>query len=197
MFPVKSFTVEFDSNFENPSKIFYPSGIEELKFIYNESKQTPTEPIVFPKTVKVLEFYGNYPLSLLVFPEDLQKLSLGNQFNQDIRNANFPQGLTHLTLGWDFNQDVRNANLPQSLTHLTFLHNFNQDIRNANFPQGLTHLSLGYSFNLPIEGANLPQGLIHLSFGCKFNQKLDDLPSSVKNVKLPKHFQSRYTILKT
>jgi len=58
----------------------------------------------------------------------LKRLTLGDTFDQDIKNANFPQ-LTHLILGEDFDQDISNANFPESLTHLIikgwFSHNLN------------------------------------------------------------------------
>jgi len=133
-------------------------------FVYTKIEENPTKTIVFPDTIRTLKLYTNYPLSLIVLPKNLESLTLGGFFDQDIRNANFPKSLTHLTLGDSFNQDIKDANFPQ-LTWLKFGWNFNKDIRYASLPESLTHLTLGESFNQNIVDANFPQSLTNIVIG--------------------------------
>ena len=114
----------------------------------------------------VFDDWSNEPLSNVVFLTGIQKVRLGFNFNQEMRNL-LPNSITHLTFGDYFNQDVNN--LPNSLIYLSFSWDFNQDI--SKLPKSITYLKFSTSDNSKFNH-NLNPYLYHLtSFDIKNSHK--------------------------
>ena len=75
-------------------------------------------------------FVGVYSPICWTLPSNLQSLSFGNSFNQNIEELELPRGLRHLTFGDEFNQCMDKIKLPDSLESLTCGQNFNNGIHN-------------------------------------------------------------------
>ncbi len=81
-------------------------------------------------------------------------------------------------MGWDFNHSIQ---LNQKLKHLTMSFSFNQPIRLTNEIKYLCLSLISYPHNL-ID--NLPNGVKELEFGVTFNSPMNNLPTSIKIIKL-------------
>jgi len=67
----------------------------------------------------------------------LQRLALGDGFNQSITNVLWPASLQQLSFGWKFNQPVAGVAWPASLQHLSFGWEFNHPIAKVVWPASL------------------------------------------------------------
>lgn len=115
-----------------------------------------------------------------------------SKFNQSIDNL--PNSLEILTLPDDYNLPINN--LPYSLKILTLGNNFNNSL--DYLPNSITHLMIGRGclkyfnasckFNQPIN--DLPNSLIELTFSDEsiFQKKLDNLPNSLKKIRLSGYY---------
>ena len=151
---------------------------------------------------------------------NLQSLVFGPLFNNDAQFMCFPENLQHLTFGKDFNRSLmhvtrllnkkslevqlrfvkKNPNLwlqielwdkpcrakkqkkktsskvnfPANLKTLTFGDRFNQILRGIRFPHTLQTLTLGFAYNQSLQYNDmvLPDGLQELIFGYNYNQSL-------------------------
>jgi len=148
--------------------------------------------IDLPQNLTHLTF-GNDFNQKVDLPHNLTHLTFGNNFNQKV---NLETNLTHLTFGLYFNQKV---DLPPNLTHLIFGNWFNQKV---DLPQNLTHLTLDWNFNQKVDLPwnlkylylyckkttsiidYLPDSLEELKLGYYFNDSLDNLPISLKTLKI-------------
>jgi len=113
-------------------------------------------------------------------------LAFGEKFNQKV---DLPLNLAHLTFGENFNQEV---DLPPNLTHLKLYCNQKVDLpQNLKYlyckettmvnylPDSLDELKLGYYFNSPLD--NLPISLKTLKISDKYDKnKLKNLPKNTK-----------------
>lgn len=142
--------------------------------------------------------FGHSFNQTLILPKNVTHLTFGNKFNQKI---NLPNNLTHLTFGYEFNQKV---NLPEKLTYLIFGFNFNQKVNLPNniiklkinnnkididyLSNNLEELELGKCFNLQID--NLPNSIKILKiFNDNYNKNLNCLPNSIEILQLPKNYK--------
>jgi len=120
---------------------------------------------------------GNSFLNLIY----LRELSLGYDFNQPLDNClSNLINLQKLTLSNEFNQSLDNAlsNL-HNLQKLTLGYDFNQHI---NIPEWITNLVVNCNSHSIID--YLPSNIVELEFGSYFNLELNDLPSSIKKIKI-------------
>lgn len=124
---------------------------------------------------KLREDYWDSVLQLKpnLFPESLETLTFGDQFNQPINEVTFPPNLKKLTFGYNFNQEIDGATFPEGLTELNFGGNFNQPIQVGAFPPSLKRLTFGHEFNQKLESALL-MGLEHLQVSEQFDQPFGD-----------------------
>ena len=99
----------------------------------------------------------------VILPKDLQQLTFGPWFNQNLDNVALPSGLQQLTFGVHFNQSLDNVTLPNSLQQLTFDIEFNQSLDNATLPNSLQQLTFGYSFDQSLENVT-PGSFINISW---------------------------------
>ncbi len=131
----------------------------------------------------------NHPIEL---NQNLTHLTMGDNFDQTIE---LNQNLTHLTMGHNFNQPIQ---LNQNLTHLIMGSMYNRQI---HLNENLTHLTMGHNFNQPIQLTdkikylclnsnphnlidNLLNGIEELELGDVFNSQMNNLPTSIKILKL-------------
>lgn len=125
-------------------------------------------------------FYFNEPIDNIVFPDNIETLYFGDEFNQRIDNL--PKNLIHLTVGKRFNQPL--DNLPSKLETLFLREDFNQPL--DFLPQSLRELHIGANFNHPLD--NLPKknlrDLFFMDEECIFNHRLDNLPESIQNIQV-------------
>lgn len=121
-----------------------------------------------------LELLDNNNIKKIIFDKDCD-------FNNIIESKFLPNNLTHLYLNSKFNSEIE---LIPSLTHLYFGSMFNKEINLLKI-NCLTHLSLGFSFN---KNLILPNTLLYLELGCNNQYIIDNIPNSVKTLKLINHF---------
>ena len=116
-----------------------------------------------------------------IFPNSLEILEFGSNFNKTIEKVKFPNSLAHIICGHSFNQPLDNIIFPESLKSITFGTDFNQSLNNFKFPINLESLKFSLNFNQPI--TNLPSSVKYLEFD-KINASLVNLPSSIKQIKI-------------
>ncbi|CAK9026545.1 unnamed protein product [Durusdinium trenchii] len=133
------------------------------------------------------------------FPESLEVLTFGRDFNQPLGitlSTRTPR-LRTLMLGRDFDQSLQGSFLPNSLERLTFGARFDQSLISrvsgmlrGVLPKGLLHLTLGLRFNQSLEHVSWPCQLQTLSFGDLFNQRLpaSSLPPTLQRLRFGAHF---------
>lgn len=121
-----------------------------------------------------LEVLDNDNIKKIIFDKDCD-------FNNVIESKFLPNNLTHLYLNSKFNSKIE---LIPSLTHLYFGSMFNKEINLLKI-NCLTHLSLGVSFN---KNLILPNTLLYLELGCNNQYIIDNIPNSVKTLKLINYF---------
>jgi len=127
--------------------------------------------IELPQNLTHLTF-GEWFNQEVDLPPNLTHLTFGRYFNQKV---DLPPNLTHLTFGRYFNQKV---NLSSNLTHLTFGYHFNQKV---NLPINLIHLTFGMDFNQKVD---IPLNLKYLCLYCLKLSMIDYLPDSLEELKL-------------
>ena len=164
--------------------------------------------------LRVLTFGNNFNKSLdnsLLDLVNLEELTFSKYFNQPLGDSlSNLVNLRVLTFGEHFNQPVDDSlsNLV-NLRKLTFGHWFNQPLTDllSNLVY-LDELSLGYDFNQPImipDGIKkltlncdsqsiidyLPSNIEELVLGDCFNLELNDLPNSIKKIKIINEFYNK------
>ena len=111
-------------------------------------------------------------------PSGLQKLSLGDFFDQSLERVKLPATLQSLSFGSDFNRSLRGVHLPRSLKSLNFGIHFNQAIEDVELPNSLEELSFGWDFKQNLALVKWPSSLRRLSFAQASNlEQLRSLPS--------------------
>ncbi|KYR00869.1 hypothetical protein DLAC_02927 [Tieghemostelium lacteum] len=151
-----------------------PSSLIELTIMYNFDGYSGFEwPKVIPKNTLVsLEFREfNSKLNVGDLQEPLERLSLGNAYQQDTPVDLFPQTLKYLHLGINFNGRI--GSLPRGLVSLEL----------GNNGTGVRPL---YPYDLLGTGL-VPDSTKTLTLG-SFDQEIhsSQLPSSLKSLKLPR-----------
>ncbi|CAM9122568.1 unnamed protein product [Ascophyllum nodosum] len=120
------------------------------------------------RRISRLNFRMNFPLTEVVWPDDLHELKFGWAFNQPLESA-LPSSLLSLDLGGSFNHHVEEVIWPSQLVKLRFGDRFNRPIELAAWPSTLRSLTFGLSFNQPIEMVKWPTALEYLALGDAFN----------------------------
>jgi hypothetical protein len=115
----------------------------------------------------------NKELSKRTLPEKLEKLVVGDAFDQNIDNL--PENIEYLFLGFAFNNEIKK--LPKNLKRIRFGWYFNQSV--DNFPPNLESVIFTGLFNQHVD--KLPQ-IKYIQFGECFNKSIDNLPDSVEEI---------------
>jgi len=129
-----------------------------------------------------LNYHFNQPLGdSLSTLSNLRELTFGDVFNKPLSNSLLGLvNLRKLTFSRCFNQPLGDSLLDLiKLRELTFGKRFNQPI---NIPGWITKLVLNCNLQSIID--YLPSGIIELEFGHSFNLELNNLPSSIKKIKI-------------
>lgn len=164
--------------------------IESL--VLNKEFNHPVNGLLCSSSIKSLSFANggrrlcllrsDFNQPLVDLPCNLSTLVLGSSFNCPIQGL--PTSLKTLKIGNAFVHQL--DHLPPNLEHLSIGSSFNSSIN--ILPGTLTYLSLGLRFNQYIN--KLPVLLENLLF-CKsgdFDKPIDELPPSLKVLKLHFHF---------
>ena len=141
--------------------------------------------------LRSLRFTDGFNKSLeQILPQKLERLSLGNDFNQILDQTELPNDLESLSFGDEFNQNLDAVNLPGTLEELSFGRRFDQSLVDVRLPDGLKSLTFGSYYNQSLENVHLPLSLKHLTFGDRFNQSLEyvSLPSNLQTLHFGMHF---------
>ena len=141
--------------------------------------------------LRSLTFTDGFDKSLeAILPRKLEKLIIGNDFNQSLDQTELPNNLESLSLGDEFNQRLDAVNLPGTLEELSFGRRFDQSLVDVRLPENLKSLTFGSYYNQSLENVHLPLSLEHLTFGDRFNQSLDyvSLPSNLQSLHFGMHF---------
>ena len=112
---------------------------------------------------------------------NLQKLTFGNYFNWSLNDSltNLVD-LEELTFGFHFNHSLNDSlSKLTNLKKLSLGYRFNQPI---DIPHGIKKLFLDCNSHLIID--YLPSNVVELEFGGSFNLELNDLPNSIKKIKI-------------
>ena len=161
--------------------ITLPKNVHTLYFC----KKAHFNGLKFTDSIKKIIFCNdsNDPniLDNATFPNSLETLEFGGDFNRTIEKVKFPNSLAHIIFGDSFNQSLDNIIFPESLKSITYGSDFNQSLNNFKFPINLETLKFSFSFNQPL--TNLPNSIKYLEFD-KINAPLINLPSSIKQIKI-------------
>ena len=112
---------------------------------------------------------------------NLRVLTFGSEFNQSLGNSlDKLINLQQLTFSWCFNQPLANSlDKLINLQQLTLGHEFKQKLE---IPFNIRILNLNCNNQYIID--NLPNSIEELELGIYFNLKLDDLPSSMRIIRI-------------
>jgi hypothetical protein len=160
------------SNYDNLDATLKTSNEPDDIYITNLFESKFNQPIQLNKQLTHVVFgcYFNQPIEL---NENLIKLTLGHCFNQPIQ---LNKQLTHLIVHDEFNKQII---MNDKLTHLTLGCEFNQKI---NLPETLIYLDIQTN---PFDLIDfLPNKLEELILNTEFNSELNNLPNSIKIIKL-------------
>lgn len=121
--------------------------------------------------------------------EHLTYLELYPEFNDTLDYIRFPVNLTTLKFGSFFDQPIDTLVLCKNLRLLIFGMKFNQSIAPLYHLEELERLELSECFNQPIN--NLPKSLRVLKLGQNFDQSFERLAPPLKRVYVNKVSQSK------
>ena len=172
-----------DCDFE-PCSLQLPSTLEQLTCpgpVWNMSQL---------QNLRSLTLDANHSLKDFTWPRQLEMLTLGPKYNQDLRGAALPESLMCLFIGDGFNQTLDGIRFPARLKELSVGRRFNQTLDRVELPDGLEVLHLGYDFDQDLSRAMLPRFLKALWLGGRFNRSLDqvDLPPELQELVLGHRF---------
>lgn len=162
-----------------------PYSITKLHFASNFNQQFGDD-VVLPQGLLELKFGEDFNQVLPVLPSQLNRLILGNGFNQFLQKGTLPSCLRELLVGASsknvfkrskFNCLLVHGVLPVGLTKLDLGYAFNQSLLLSDqfeglqsvLPSTLTVLKLSANFNQSLNEV-LPPGLTRLQFGNSFSQ---------------------------
>jgi len=204
----KLIELTFGENFNHPlgNSLSKLVNLRKLTFGSNFNQYLDDSLLDLPNLHELyFDWIFNQPLDKILFGlYNLQKLTFGQNFNQPLSySLSNLVDLKELTFGYNFNQPLGDSLLDLiNLQKLTFRWYFNQSLDNtlANLVN-LRELTLGYYFNQPVDipgwitklviNCNshnvidyLPSNIIELDLGYDFNLELNDLPNSIKKIKI-------------
>jgi hypothetical protein len=187
-------------DFKNSRLHFKPSKFNQPIILGNNLKIIIfgicfNQPIILNDNLRELRFgsYFNHPIILndnlrelsfgscfnhpIILPKKLVSLCLGRKFNESII---FGNELTILHLGTSFDKSI---NIPDTVKRLKLFCN-NQYIVDS-LPNNIIFLQLCLTFNLEIN--NLPNSIKKLKIS-KYDKDLNNLPNSIKRLELPSDY---------
>ena len=175
----------------DPDQILFPSSLKELEF----KNVVPKENIKFPSgttKISIIFFYDYLYINKILnnLPLSLKYLKIDCHFGKIINSMKLPPKLETLIFGKDFNQCIKSFVLPNSLHTLIFGEAFNHSLSNVILPPSLKILDLGLVFKQQIDDLVLPQKLEELYFSRDLNQSIDHLllPQSLRKIRLGARF---------
>jgi len=168
----------------------------------------------FKKIIDV-KFSNNLNETIKWFPPNLKYITLGAEFNQEIK---LPPSVTHITLGRDFKgkmeatwEDVIYFDESRTVSQAFFVDDdfvnletlkmstyYNGALLSQTTLPKLKHLQFGHRYNQPLPASLLKTQLEYVRFGADFNQPLENLPPTLKvlvtmidfNQPLPRYFRN-------
>ncbi len=152
--------------------------------LYSDFEEEFEEIVEKDKLKKIYtSVFFNKPFDKIKIPEGIEKLRLGNGYNQSINNL--PSSITSIFIGKKFDNSI--DNLPGNVKKIVFMQSglFNKPI--DYLPQGLEYLVLPNSFNYPLN--NLPNSLKILELGDNFDKELNNLPDSIEKLVLSNNYE--------
>lgn len=157
---------------KDPKQVVIPPQVTHLELVTN----CPLNYFVLPKNLETLKVSGTKANTLFRLPENLRSLEISDPINLEIS-----QNLERLSLLDDFNIPLSGLALPKKLKSLTLGSKFNHKL--VNLPSGLQNLTVGDAFNQQIGEKELPDTLETLWLGAKFNSRLPKvLPRKLTNL---------------
>jgi hypothetical protein len=125
--PQKLIKIVFGPNFnQSLANVSFPPTLETIGFgldynwtFYDKS----IKDIKFPKSLKVFYNSGcgcNESIDDVIFPDSLETLRLGYQFNHSIDKVKWPKSLKKIQFGCNFDQSLEHVKFPKSLETLEF-----------------------------------------------------------------------------
>lgn len=158
---------------QNLSKI--STNIENVYMDNRYNKETNFD-LIRAKNI----FFGHaYNKPLTSTNDYTTELIFGTEFNMQIDNL--MPNIKYIKLGYKFNQSI--DYLPNSLTQLEICsHDFNQDI--SNLPNSIINLNLNLLPNYTYEINYLPNSIKYFSFNNDLINKINYLPSFLKEINI-------------
>lgn len=150
--------------------VVWPVSLQQLTFGQSFDQPIAREPSDFPLQERVTVGSGDQALNEdygrrsrgVYWPDSLQRLTFGYEFNQPIDRVSWPTSLRQLTFGCRFNRKIHEVTWPPLLQQLTFVGGFNQAIDRVVWPVSLRRLSFGNYFDQRLTGVKWPTGLEEL-----------------------------------
>lgn len=121
----------------------------------------------------------NQPLYDVLRSDTIREVSFALHFNQVTDTMTWPSNLQKLQLGDLFNEweSLSNTRFPETLRQLEVGRGMSKHVASTTWPKSVARLVLGGGFNGTIDGAQLPPRLESLAFGDYFNQTFSGLAS--------------------
>lgn len=178
---------------EYPFPGMIPDGFDEVEFEDDFDYSLDCEGM-FPDSVEciVMGFNFNQPIARNILPRNLKELYLGTAFNIPIGGGVLPEGLHTLVFGHFHECEIGENVLPRTLRELVLGESFDREIRKGVLPRDLESLTFGYAFNKHISQGILPEGLVRLSFGGMFDRPIPPgiLPKSLRYISFGRQFNN-------
>lgn len=160
------------------TNLIWPSSLKQLTLLLNDGSECG-----WPESVEELTIGGefNEPIGGFEWPSSLRDLTFGDQFDQPLDGTVWPPSLLRLEFRGVFDQPVTGAAWPPCLRQLVLSSSFNHPIIGVVWPATLEKITFGGGFDQPIEGTLWPSSLRYLEFGDSFSQPVSgvDWPLSL------------------
>lgn len=143
--------------------------------------------------INILRFTDQFNSLVTKFPDNVNTIYYGNNFNKMLLYNSLPSNLKHLIFGKRFNQivDFRFLSNTDKIIKIEFGNDFNQPI--YYFGESLKILVFGHDFNNYIH--ELPKNIYHLQFGFNYNKPIDFIHDKVKVLKFGNSFNQPIDVL--
>jgi hypothetical protein len=181
------FQLEFASDFDsdiNDMNLELFTSLQVIDFKHYKYDISLVKIPEYVQSVILWDALGLDKINNVKWPANLWNLSFGFNGHKFDQNS-FPDSIEHIYLGHDFNQNIDDIRWPRSLHTLDTGDIFNHNIR--QLPKSFRVLQLGKKFNHTLDDINCPQ-LTHLECGYHFNQKLPAFLLNLEVIELGRNF---------
>lgn len=172
--------------------VVLPRRLKKLHFDPASPYNEPIVAVTWPDTLQQITFGEEFdqPINGVSWPPSLLQLKFSLRFNQPVEETTWPSKLIRVEFGLSFDQPIEAVAWPNSIRQMWFGHAFNRPITHVNWPASLWELKFEGRFNHPISGVVWPASLQQLTFGDAFNQPIEGVtwPISIRQLSFGRIF---------